>query len=109
MYTIHWRGYFYPSGVSFLFHYINDLIEGNRSNIKLFADDASLFIEVDDPVQGAEVLNRDLQKVKDWAKQWLVDFSAEKTKLITCSFCSINHCDIIFDGVALPETSTHKR
>ena len=45
--------------------YINDLTEGIKSNIKLFADDTSLSIEVDDPTQGAEVLNRDLEKVKD--------------------------------------------
>ena len=77
-------------------------------HIKLFADDTSLSIEVDDPVQGAEVLNRDLEKVKDWVNQWLVNFSVEKTKLMTCSFCSINHPDIVFDGMALSETSTHK-
>ena len=49
--------------------YINDLTGGIKSNIKLFADDTSLSIEVDDPVQGAEVLNRDLVIVKDWANQ----------------------------------------
>ena len=32
--------------------YINDLTEGIKSNIKLFADDTSLSIEVNDPVQG---------------------------------------------------------
>ena len=52
--------------------------------------------------------NRDLEKVKDWANQWLVNFSIEKTKLMTCSFRSINHPDIVFDGMALPKTSTHK-
>ena len=78
-----------------------------KSNINVFADDTSLFIEVDDRVQSTEVLNRDLQKVKEWAKQCLVNFSAEKQpKLMTCSFLSNNHADIIFDGVALPETST---
>ena len=95
-------------GPLFFLIYINDLTEGIKSNIKLFADDTSLSIEVDDPVQGAEVLNRDLEKVKDWANQWLVNFSVEKTKLMTWSFRSINHPDIVFDGMALPETSTHK-
>ena len=52
--------------------------------------------------------NRDFEKVKDWAKQWLVNFSIEKTKLMTCSFRSINHTDIVLDGMALPETSNHK-
>ena len=96
------------SGPLFFLIYINDLTKGIKSNIKLFAYDTSLSIEADDPVQGEEVLNSDLEKVKDWAKQWLVNFSAEKTKLMTCSFHSINHPDIGFDGMALSETSTHK-
>ena len=96
------------SGPLYFLIYINDLTEGIKSNIKLFADDTSLSIEVNDPVQGAEVLNRDLEKVKEWANRWLVNFSVEKTKLMTCSFRSINHPDIVFDGKALPETSTHK-
>ena len=48
------------------------------SNIKLFADDASLFIEVDDPNIAAEVLNSDLDKIKLSADQRLVNCSVEK-------------------------------
>ena len=53
-------------------------------------------------------MNRDLEKVKNLANQWLVNFSVEKTKLMTCSFRSINHPDIVFDCMALPESGTHK-
>ena len=60
--------------------YINDLTENIRSNIKLFADDTSLFINVEDPVQSALVLNDDLLTIKHWADQWLVNFSAEKNQ-----------------------------
>ena len=49
--------------------YINDLTENIRSNIKLFADDTSLFINVEDPVQSALVLNGDLLTIKRWADQ----------------------------------------
>ena len=56
----------------------------------------------------ALVLNDDLLTIKSWADQWLVNFSAEKTKFMTCSFRSIDHPDIIFDDVILPETKTHK-
>ena len=49
--------------------YINDLTENIRSNIKLFADDTSLFINVEDPVQSALVLNDDLLTIKRWADQ----------------------------------------
>ena len=88
--------------------YINDIIKDIKANIKLFADDTSLFIEVDDPNIAAEVLNSDLDKIKLWADQWLVKFSAEKTRLMTCSFRSIDHPDIVFNGVVLPDIDTHK-
>ena len=63
---------------------------------------------MEDPVQSALVLNDDLLTIKSWADQWLVNFSAEKTKLMTCSFRYIDHPDITFDDVVLPETKTHK-
>ena len=88
--------------------YINDLTIGIRSNVKLFADDTSLFIEVEDPVESAETLNSDLDHIDNWAKKWLVNFSPSKTKLMTCSFKSVNHPDICFGGTILQGTATHK-
>ena len=37
--------------------YINDIVEDIDSSIRLFADDTSLYIIVDDPIQAAEQLN----------------------------------------------------
>ena len=42
---------------------INDSVNKIRSCIRLFADDTSLFIIVDDPVASAERLNADLIKI----------------------------------------------
>ena len=88
--------------------YINDITEGIESNVRLFADDTSLFIDVDDPIRAANVLNRDLKRIEDWALKWLVNFSAEKTKLMTCSFRSLDHPDIVFNNTVLPEIKEHK-
>ena len=49
--------------------YINDLADGISSNIKLFADDASLFIKVKDVEQAHLTLISDLEKIKAWANQ----------------------------------------
>ena len=35
-------------------------------------------------------------------------FSAEKSRLMTFSFRSVDHPDIVFNGVVLPEADTHK-
>ena len=37
-----------------------------QSTIKLFADDTSLYLIVDDPNETADSLNNDLTKIHDW-------------------------------------------
>ena len=54
--------------------YINDIVTDIGSNIRLFADDTSLYI-VDDPSDAANCLNTDLDKISRWAATWLVSFS----------------------------------
>ena len=40
--------------------YINDIVENIHSSIRLFADDTSLYIVVEDPVDADNQLNEDL-------------------------------------------------
>ena len=83
-------------------------MENIMSNIKLFADDTSLYIEVDDPDVAVETLNLDLNMVQTWANQWLVKFSPTKTKLLTCSYRPKPHPDIKFADVTLADVECHK-
>ena len=43
--------------------YINDIVNDIGSNIRLFADDTSLFLVVENPDTAAETLNSDLEKI----------------------------------------------
>ena len=65
--------------------YINDLVDNVNSDVKMFADDTSLFSNVTNETVTAEVLNRDLEKVRLWAWQWKMQFNAEKTKEVIFS------------------------
>ena len=47
--------------------YINDLPNELKSNVKLFADDTSLFTVVKDKNESANILNNDLQSIFTWA------------------------------------------
>ena len=47
--------------------YINDLSNGINSDLKLFADDTSIFSTVFAPNTTADSLNKDLQKISEWA------------------------------------------
>ena len=52
--------------------YIHDIVIDIGSNIRLFADDTSLYIVVNDPITAANCLNTDLDKISLWATTWLV-------------------------------------
>ena len=62
--------------------YINDIVTDIGSHIRLFADDTSLFIIVDNPTTAADCLNLDLNKISQWAATWLVTFNPTKTEAL---------------------------
>ena len=65
--------------------YINDIVNDIGSNIRLFADDTSLFLVVENPDTAAETLNSDLEKITQWANTWLVKFNPAKTESLLIS------------------------
>jgi hypothetical protein len=65
--------------------YINDIVENIAGNIKLFADDTALYIDVDNTTNAETILNEDLGKLKKWSEQWLVTFNTRKTKAMKIS------------------------
>ena len=60
--------------------YINDISKNLESNVKLFADDTSLFSVVFDPNISARTLNNDLSKIEQWAFQWKMSFNPDLSK-----------------------------
>ena len=55
----------------FLVH-INDLPVGLQLNVKIFADDTSLFSVIIDSLKSLTLLNSDLRLIIKWAVQWNV-------------------------------------
>jgi len=89
--------------------YINDLTDEIDCNIKLFADDTTLYITVDDQPTGVEIMNSNLKKIKEWANTWLVNFNPSKTVCMTLSSKKqASSMPILFDDLPLNEVSEHK-
>lgn len=62
--------------------YINDMPDAvNLCSIKLFADDAKLFTEVDE-AQDASILQSDLTNLMSWSEKWLLKFNTAKCKVL---------------------------
>ena len=59
---------------------MNYLLNGLNSNVKLFADDTSLFPVVHNITDSANLLNSDLSKINEWALQWKMNFNPDPTK-----------------------------
>ena len=93
--------------------YINDIIETISSNIKLFADDTSLYVTSDGDAEDAtEQLNDDLLQVSQWAENWLVKFNAAKSKAITVTLKTKNthnlDLPLSLNNTVLDTVSSHK-
>ena len=66
--------------------YINVIVQSvTHCNIRLFADDTCIFIEVNDRDEAAELINADLKKIHEWSKKWLINFAPSKTKSLIIS------------------------
>lgn len=70
-------------GPLFFLVFINDLPDHLRSNVKIFADDTSLFSVMKDNLRGSNILNDDLQLIANWAEQWKMSFNPDPCKQAT--------------------------
>ena len=89
--------------------YINDIVEDIESVIKLFADDISMYLCLENPHIRAKILNNDLEKIMQWANKWKIEFNERKTELMNITrnknhqFQSLN-----FGRTILEDTHSHK-
>ena len=63
--------------------YINNIVNGINSAVRLFADDTRLYIIVGNPQIAANTINHDFDTIGNWARTWLVDFNPAKTISMT--------------------------
>ena len=89
--------------------YMNDIVNDIESDILIFADDTSLMATGSDPAETAEQLNRDLEKISQWATKWKVIFNAKKSKDIIFSNKFLNNSPpLIFGETYIERVNTHK-
>ena len=84
--------------------YINDLTDNIISNMKLFADDSSLFVRVKDVNITHDQLVKDLDTILKWANQWKMQFNPDITKqaievIFSTKYKKENHPPLVFNSV----------
>ena len=60
--------------------YINDLSEVLTTNVRLLADNVSIFSIVDNINLSTTNLSRDLSKINAWANRWKMTFNPDPNK-----------------------------
>ena len=93
--------------------YINDLTEGLSTNAKLFADDTSLFSVIHDIQTSANNLNKDLERISNWATQWKMNFNSDTTKqaqevIFSRKVKKTVHPPLLFNNASVTRTSSQK-
>ena len=93
--------------------YINDLADDLSSNVKLLADDTSLFTVVHDVNAFARELNDDLKKINEWTLQWEMSFNPDPSKQAQEVICSrkikkLPHPSLVFNNNNVLQTSSQK-
>ena len=89
--------------------YINDIVSNILSIIKLFADDTSMYLSLNDHILRTATLNSDLQRINIWAITWKVTFNSVKTDLV--NFTTKRDPALLplqFNDTILEYTLTHK-
>ena len=91
--------------------FIDDLTKVVRhTQIRLFADDTCLFITVDNRDATTAQVNVDLDAIEKWSDEWLVTFSAPKTKsmIISNKMDRNNNPQVSMHNSVLEDVSHHK-
>ena len=88
--------------------YVNDIVNEIEPTIKLFADDTSLSLTLNDPDIRAEILKSNLDKIKNWAKKWKVKFNEDKTDLLNITRDCNHILQLTFGTKNLEPSQSHK-
>ena len=89
--------------------YINDLVEELNVDIRLYADDVSLFIQYDNPDQAANQLQENIKKCEQWATKWMVKFNPQKTMSLLFSRKREPEAPILtMENIIITEVEEHR-
>ena len=100
-------------GPLFFLVYINDLAAEVKCNVKLFADDTSLFTVVEDLDSAASDMNHDLELIRRWAHDWKMSFNPDPQKqavelIFSTKRIEMNHPEIRFNNIPVMKVDEHK-
>ena len=100
-------------GPLFFLVYINDLIADLKCNVKLFADDTSLFTVVRESNIAKNDMDHDLKLISQWAHDWRMSFNPDPQKqamelMFSRKRNELDHPVIHFNNIPVEKVNEHK-
>ena len=94
-------------------HYPMDFLQVLKCNVKLFADDTSLFTVVEDLNSAANNMNHDLELIRQWAHDWKMSFNPDPQKqavelILSKKQIEVDHPEIRFNNIPVMRVDDHK-
>ena len=89
--------------------YIEDIKEDLECEVLIYADDTTLLAVGKNPVETANMLNRDLEKISVWSQKWKVTFTAAKSHDIIFTKKQFSNCpSLTLNGTVIKKVTQHK-
>lgn len=87
--------------------YVNDIVEKVKCNIRLFADDTSLFTVIEN-ADSIKLIDTDLYNIAKWADEWCIMLNPSKTKSMKFSRKrSSQWPNVKFNDIEIPDEPYH--
>ncbi len=89
--------------------YINDIADNLNCITRLFADDTSIGVSSADINIIESKLNKNMEQVCKWSKEWLIKFNPDKTETILFSLKrNDTQLKLMYEDIEIKNVSTHK-
>ena len=96
-------------GPLFFILYVNDIVNELHINVRLYADDITLYLSYEDPQTAATEIETNLRAAQEWAKNWFINFNLQKTEsLIFSRKRDVANPPVNFDSTQVKEVVSHK-
>jgi hypothetical protein len=86
--------------------YINDIDDDIGSKFSKFADDSKVARVVNN-LEDAGMLNKDIVKLQNWSRDWLMEFNIEKCKVMHIGKKSLN-CNYMLNNTIIKSTDSDR-
>ena len=90
--------------------YTNDLVDNLECDIHLYADDAVLMTHYkENKEESFQKMNRDLQRLNEWATKWFMSFNPTKTKYMVVTATETPNPDLQLDGINIEKVRSYSQ